>query len=151
MKGFWIAILIVCISGCASIVSKSNYPVSIESQPSAVFTITNKAGDVIHSGTTPEAVTLAAGAGFFVGERYEIVFSRDGHEDRTYTLQSELDEWYIGNILFGGPLGLLIVDPAAGAMYKLPKNVSGSFEDITLEFRELSDDEEMVAVRVTGQ
>jgi hypothetical protein len=30
-----------------------------------------------------------------------------------------LNGWYAGNILIGGIVGLLIVDPATGAMYKL--------------------------------
>lgn len=30
-----------------------------------------------------------------------------------------MNGWYVGNILFGGVLGLLIIDPATGAMYSL--------------------------------
>lgn len=30
-----------------------------------------------------------------------------------------MDGWYFGNILFGGLIGFLIVDPATGAMYTL--------------------------------
>jgi hypothetical protein len=33
-----------------------------------------------------------------------------------------VDGWYFGNLLFGGLIGLLIVDPATGAMYKLEPN-----------------------------
>lgn len=35
-----------------------------------------------------------------------------------------MDGWYWGNILFGGLIGMLAVDPATGAMYKLPKATS---------------------------
>ncbi|KGQ53534.1 hypothetical protein IO44_11000, partial [Gallibacterium anatis str. Avicor] len=38
----------------------------------------------------------------------------------------KIDGWYIGNILFGGIVGLLIVDPITGAMYKLPPEVTGT-------------------------
>ncbi len=31
----------------------------------------------------------------------------------------KVDGWYWGNIVFGGLIGWLIVDPATGAMYKL--------------------------------
>jgi hypothetical protein len=31
----------------------------------------------------------------------------------------KLDGWYIGNIVFGGLIGMLIVDPATGAMWKI--------------------------------
>ena len=34
-----------------------------------------------------------------------------------------MDPWYAGNIVFGGIIGAL-VDPAAGAMWKLPKEVN---------------------------
>jgi len=36
--------------------------------------------------------------------------------------------WYWGNILFGGLIGMLIVDPITGAMYKLPKNTNVSLD-----------------------
>ena len=32
---------------------------------------------------------------------------------------SKVEGWYWGNILFGGLIGMIIVDPATGAMYKL--------------------------------
>jgi hypothetical protein len=37
-----------------------------------------------------------------------------------------MDGWYIGNILFGGVIGFLIVDPATGAMWKLGDPVYGN-------------------------
>jgi hypothetical protein len=30
-----------------------------------------------------------------------------------------MDGWYLGNIVFGGLVGLLVVDPLTGAMWKL--------------------------------
>jgi len=33
-----------------------------------------------------------------------------------------VDGWYFGNVLFGGLIGILIVDPATGAMYTLKPN-----------------------------
>jgi hypothetical protein len=42
------------LSACASIVSHSSWPVAIKSKPDqADFTITNKKGEKIHTGTTP--------------------------------------------------------------------------------------------------
>jgi len=36
-----------------------------------------------------------------------------------------LNGWYIGNLLFGGLIGLLIVDPLTGAMWTLdPKDIN---------------------------
>lgn len=34
-------------------------------------------------------------------------------------LQANLNPWYFGNLLFGGFIGFLIVDPATGAMWKI--------------------------------
>jgi hypothetical protein len=55
MKNFLLpAILLFSITSCASIVSKSQYPVSIGSSPEdAKFIITNEYGMKIHSGRTP--------------------------------------------------------------------------------------------------
>lgn len=39
-----------------------------------------------------------------------------------------MDGWYIGNIFFGGLMGLLVIDPITGAMWKLPKIVSVSLD-----------------------
>ena len=80
----------------------------------------------IHSGKTPSTVTLKSGAGFFQGEEYKITFTKDGYSSTTATISSTMDGWYIGNILFGGLIGILIVDPATGAMWKLPDAISTS-------------------------
>ncbi|MDB4525936.1 hypothetical protein N9065_03445 [Akkermansiaceae bacterium] len=41
----------------------------------------------------------------------------------TQSLDASMDPWYAGNIIFGGILGVLVVDPATGAMWQLPKEV----------------------------
>ena len=127
-----IALISFFASGCASIVSKSNYPVSITSTPSAAsFTITNRSGQQISSGTTPQTLTLKSSAGFFKVESYNIAFSKEGFADQNYVLKSTVDGWYIGNVLLGGLLGMLIVDPATGAMYKLQDSVSVNMSEQT--------------------
>lgn len=116
---------ILMLSSCASIISDSAYPVAIQSVPDAAnFTITNRSGATVHSGVTPTIVTLKAGAGYFKSESYSIKISKEGFADKTLVLTSSLDGWYWGNILFGGLIGMLIVDPISGAMYKLPADVS---------------------------
>jgi len=114
----------VLLCSCASIIGKSDYPLNIASTPStAHFTIKDKSGTVIHAGTTPEVVTLKSSAGYFTAARYDITFEKDGFTPKTYSVTAGLDGWYFGNILFGGLIGMLIVDPLTGAMYKLPKGV----------------------------
>lgn len=106
-------------SGCASIISDTSYPVNISSSPEgAPFVVRNENGVAVARGRTPDVVTLEAGDGYFSGATYTI---ESGSE--RVTLDSNLDEWYWGNILFGGLIGMLIVDPATGAMWELPESV----------------------------
>jgi len=112
--------MVVVFSSCASIVSKSSYPVNINSHPSnAKISISDKKGLEIYSGTTPATVLLKASAGYFSRARYQVKFSSPGYEERTVFIESSIDGWYFGNILLGGFLGMLIIDPASGAMYKI--------------------------------
>jgi hypothetical protein len=111
----------VLCQGCASIISKSKYPVSISSTPSnASVTIFNKKGEAIHTATTPTTVTLKAGAGWFSGEDYTVKFTKQGYKPYEARIERGLDGWYVfGNILFGGLVGWVIVDPLTGAMWTL--------------------------------
>jgi uncharacterized protein YceK len=124
------ALSVAILSGCSSIVSKSDYPVSINSAPDgANFTITNKDGQKVQNGVTPSTVSLKASRGYFKGETYSVVLNKDGFTSATYQISSSVDGWYFGNILLGGLIGMLIVDPATGAMYSLPDRVDVSLAE----------------------
>jgi hypothetical protein len=111
---------IFLFSSCASIVSKSIYPLSINSNPSnANVSIIDKKGREVYVGNTPAVVKLKASAGFFSKAEYQIKFSSPGYNDKIVQVSSDIDGWYFGNILLGGLLGMLIIDPATGAMWKL--------------------------------
>jgi uncharacterized protein (DUF2147 family) len=129
-----IALSTIIMSGCSSIISKSDYAVTINSNPGgSSFVITNRAGQKVESGVTPSTVTLKSSAGYFKGETYTVVLNKEGFSEKIYTLTSSVDGWYFGNILLGGLIGMLIVDPATGAMYNLPDRVDISLDqDITL-------------------
>ena len=121
-----------CLAGCSSIVSKSEYAVTVASTPSnANFTITNKAGDAVQSGMTPSTITLKSSSGYFAGESYTIKLTKEGYSPKTYTLKSSIDGWYFGNLLFGGLIGMIIIDPLTGAMYNLPARTDISLEPTT--------------------
>ena len=129
---FILAIILLLTVGCASIVSKSNYPVTITSSPEgAIITITDKYGRHIFKGKTPTTITLSSKAGFFSGASYTVKFEKPGYEPQTLVINAELDGWYIGNIFFGGLIGFLIVDPATGAMWKLPPIVNATLSEKT--------------------
>lgn len=115
-----LALIMLLASSCASIVSKSNYPITINSTPSeAKIVITDKKGQQVFTGNTPANLKLKAGSGYFGKAQYQIQFTKDGYETKTVPVHFKLDAWYFGNILIGGLIGMLIVDPITGAMYKL--------------------------------
>lgn len=125
-----IVVVALMLSACSSIVSSSQYAVTINSHPDgAKFVVTNRMGIKVHSGVTPASVTLKASSGYFEGERYTVTFKKEGYSKKSFTLTSSVDGWYWGNILFGGIIGLLIVDPATGAMYNLPDRVDISMDE----------------------
>ena len=107
--------------GCASIISKNQYPVSFRSNPTgASITIADKNGNTLATGTTPYSLTLSAKTGFFQSAKYSLTLEKDGYQKTFSELNATLDGWYIGNIIFGGVLGILVIDPATGSMWKLP-------------------------------
>lgn len=132
-------------SSCASIVSKSTYPLSINSSPSnAKVSITDKKGKEIYLGNTPATVKLKAGAGFFSKAEYQVKFSSPGYDDKIVPITFKLDGWYFGNLLLGGVLGMLIIDPATGAMWK----IETEFLNETLSKSTASIDPEMRIINI---
>ncbi|MGJ3257846.1 MAG: hypothetical protein ACFE0K_16140 [Alcanivorax sp.] len=138
----------VGMSGCASIVSDSSYPVTLTTTPSGVsYTITNtKKGYDMMSGETPATVTLPASNGFFSKAHYAVTFEKTGYDPVSVPLRAGMDGWYVGNILFGGLLGILIIDPATGSMWKLDESVR-----VALKQQPKEDIAEPVAEEVEGE
>uniref|UniRef100_A0A831UEG7 Lipoprotein n=1 Tax=Geobacter metallireducens TaxID=28232 RepID=A0A831UEG7_GEOME len=113
-------VCLMYLSGCASIVSKSSWPVNVQSNPSGAKCVVSKEGGFpLHTGETPMTITLDSSSGFFQTAKYTITCNKEGYEKSSSQISSHLNGWYLGNIVFGGLIGLLIVDPATGAMYKL--------------------------------
>ena len=107
-------------TGCASIVSRNRYPITITSVPTeARVVITNNRGVAIYTGNTPAVLSLKAGNGFFSKAGYQVTFEKEGYDTKVVPIEFKLDAWYFGNVIFGGLVGLLIVDPATGAMFRL--------------------------------
>ena len=114
------------MTGCASIISGSTQTLTFKSVPDeATISITNKAGEKVHTGITPATVTLKRGTGYFKPAAYEVTLKKEGYQTKTVQVTGTMNGWYIANIVFGGLIGLLIVDPATGAMYTLnPSDVN---------------------------
>jgi hypothetical protein len=121
-KSLSVILIIFIFSSCASIVSRSTWPLTVNTNPNgANIEITNKSGAIVYKGTTPATMTLKSGAGFFAKESYKIKLTLDGYSEKIIPVECTLNGWYIGNIIFGGLIGLLVIDPATGAMYKLDR------------------------------
>lgn len=105
-------------SSCASIIHGPTQSVSFASQPSgAKIWIDGK-----DYGATPKSVDLRR-KGRLKGEistkkEYSVKVELEGFYPYEVKLQREMDGWFLGNILFGGLIGI-IIDASNGAMYKL--------------------------------
>jgi hypothetical protein len=120
LKLLSLSIFLFCLSGCASIFTKTTYPVTINSTPSeAKIVITDKKGYDIFQGITPAIVPLKSSAGFFSKAEYYLKISLPGYDDYLTTISADIDGWYFGNIFLGGLIGMVIIDPATGAMWKI--------------------------------
>lgn len=126
MLKYWIKTVAVLSSvmylcSCASIVSKSSKSLPIISQPddATCEIIDIKSGLTIHKSKTPSTVTLESSSGYFQNAKYKVKLTKEGYIPREQNVESSVNGWYFGNIVFGGLLGILIVDPATGAMWKI--------------------------------
>ena len=122
---------IVTLAACASIVSDRKGVVTVSSNPTAAqIAIADQSGVEVYRGTTPASITLDASAGYFDGQEYTITFSKEGYDPTTVNVDSRINGWYVGNIVFGGFIGWLIVDPLTGAMWALDaEHVNGTLAE----------------------
>jgi uncharacterized protein YceK len=115
----------ILLSGCATIVGKSEDTIPLASTPSgAQVSITDDTGKVVFAGTTPTMATLKKSNGSYWGKKSYIISTRlDGYEPQTTSLTESANGWYMaGNIMFGGLVGWFLVDPWNGGMYSFDMN-----------------------------
>jgi hypothetical protein len=119
------SMMMLALSGCATIFNGTTQSVTIRSTPeSAAIVISNRAGEKVHSGNSPITVTLNRGYGYFKPEVYTVSIQKDGYEPKEVMITSQVSGWYFGNIIFGGLVtGMLIIDPLTGAMFTLAPDV----------------------------
>jgi hypothetical protein len=122
------AFSLFALGGCATIISGETDRVTFTAIPdNTTFNIKDETGKSVHHGTTLATVLLDRGNGYFDGQTYQIDFSAPGYIPKTQELDTSLNGWYFGNLIFGGVLGLLVIDPATGSMWDLPEKL-----DVTL-------------------
>ena len=103
---FLISIIVLGQSGCATIVSGKSQDVSVRSNPLGA----NVAVDDSALGTTPMILKLKRKS------RHTIKVTKEGYGEETRGTRRGFNWWFIGNLLFGGIIGI-IVDFATGAVY----------------------------------
>jgi len=116
------AVLGVCtaLSGCATILHGGPRPIAVSSTPpGATVSIYDRDNALVEKNTTPFMAQLPTKYSYFKGQKYRLVFELPAHAPAEVKLEPSLSGWYFGNIVFGGLIGLLIVDPITGAMYNL--------------------------------
>ena len=129
--------LLTTLTGCASVVSDSNYDVKLDSYPrGADITIKDKAGKRIFAGQTPELVSLDSGAGFFQGAKYTVEYKKKGYQPSYKIIDSSFDAWVVGNVLVGGLAGI-VIDGATGAMWKIEQSQQPQIKKISEDSREM--------------
>lgn len=95
-------------TSCATIVSGSKQNVKFSSNPSTATIFI----DEVEVGKTPFEIRLER------KNEHSVMIKLEGYQTFETRLTKKFNGWYIGNILFGGIIGL-IIDPITGAMYNL--------------------------------
>ena len=114
---------VLLLTSCATLFTRASYPFTINSEPNgAKLIIINSQEQIVFTGTTPAQTRLRSSKGYMKNESYQLIFQKEGFEEKIITIQARLDGWYIGNIMLGGLIGMLIVDPLSGAMYRFKRN-----------------------------
>ena len=103
--------------GCASIVSETDYPVTINTDDDQDYIVKNELGQKVFTGKGTKTQVLKAGGGWNCMD-YSVETPCG-----TTPINSGVDGWVFGNILLGGVIGL-IVDPSTGAACELPAYVN---------------------------
>lgn len=120
-------LLVGCLSlfllgSCATIVSGSRQDVKFMSNPSNATIYV----DDMPIGKTPLETKLAR------NKNYKVSIKLEGYHPYEIQITKKFNAWYLGNILFGGIIGL-VVDPITGAIYQLtPKEVNAQLQQGTV-------------------
>lgn len=110
---------------CASIIHGTKQEVSIASSPSGAQVMV----DNMTMGNTPVVADLRR------KNEHHIVVRLEGYEPFELNTKKSFSGWYIGNIVFGGIIGL-IVDAANGAMYNVsPDDIQAALSQTNAQAR----------------
>ena len=110
------------MTSCATIVSGTTQKVSFNSTPANASIFINE----VEVGKTPFQTKLER------KKEHSVVIKLDGYRPYETKLTKKFNAWYLGNIIFGGIIGL-VVDPITGAIYELsPDQVNAQLQQGTI-------------------
>ena len=114
-----LTVMLVFFANCGTIIQGTSQQVSVSSNPSdAEVTV-----DGQQMGRTPVVLDLKR------KDKHTVRITLEGYQPYEAAIARKVSGWIVGNILFGGLIGLA-VDAISGGMYKL------SPDQITAELRE---------------
>lgn len=106
------------LTGSVTIVSGPNATVALRSEPAgANVTVRNHEGAVVAQTVTPAEVSLKRSRKWAKPASYTARFEMPGYASTETPIETHVNPWVIGNIVLGGPIGL-VADAASGAMYR---------------------------------
>jgi hypothetical protein len=113
--------LVLFLSGCATIIHVPDQKIYFSSEPSgSKISINGK-----ECGITPRTIWLNRFVNIRDGKKYKkiykVKFEFEGYEPFEKKIISTIDDWFWGNLLFGGIVGMTI-DAITGSMYRLTPN-----------------------------
>ena len=115
------------LSSCATVMRENSQSIPIKVNVDKVdIKLVDKNGQTVFEGQTPTTVNLKTSLnGYFNPQKYTVIASKDGYKTHTSVLDWHVSGWYyVGNLVFGGILGYLIIDPITGDMYYLDEEVN---------------------------
>ena len=104
---FFALLASLSLSSCATIVNGSNQNIMIDSEPQGAEIIIREK----LRGATPMELTFKRDT-----KDYVVTLRKDGYKDVDVELRRTFNGWFIGNIIFGGVIGM-VIDAATGAMW----------------------------------
>jgi hypothetical protein len=144
----------VMLAGCASIFSGTTQEVAIRTTPGTKYTVRNYSGQQVAVGLVGEDSTarfdLQRGVKYFSPHAYQVSLSQRGYRPTAVNIDPGINPWYFGNILLGGLIGMVIVDPLTGAMYRMVPRTDEAMLIPTGEDIEALDREDAVLHRTRG-
>lgn len=120
------------LSGCASIVSDTDSTTYIETTPEKCH-CTLHGQDFKRVVNTPDSVHLPSEAAPII-----ISCEAEGYRTNSTELDTEVDGWIFGNIIFGGIIGA-VVDASRGAGMEYPDKITLQLDPIYFETAEKRD------------